>query len=68
MSASLVGSEMCIRDRCSGPRRSGLGEDYFALLARSACSLQPHDVMSRPRFGTGNYSNMLATRHMVHSQ
>eukprot|EP00969_Alexandrium_andersonii_P122975 5435542-Alexandrium_andersonii.AAC.1 len=41
MSASLVGSEMCIRDRTGDPARSGLegrqsGSEPQALLARAA--------------------------------
>eukprot|EP00969_Alexandrium_andersonii_P151801 6712177-Alexandrium_andersonii.AAC.1 len=49
MSASLVGSEMCIRDRhdplpgleCQPPCTQGLGQGSFAHLAHAARNLAP---------------------------
>eukprot|EP00969_Alexandrium_andersonii_P335347 14821304-Alexandrium_andersonii.AAC.1 len=54
MSASLVGSEMCIRDRLRAARRSATIETAQARLARQHSSLPPRarargKVRSAPR-------------------
>eukprot|EP00975_Prorocentrum_lima_P034790 7309682-Prorocentrum_lima.AAC.1 len=53
MTSSLVGSEMCIRDRCSAPEPAGLN------LSAWACNLP--DVfrsLSRVSFATVSYTHL----------
>ena len=49
MLRSLVGSEMCIRDRGSTPSKiSKFGEERYSIHLRS---LDPHEVTSKQFFG-----------------